>query len=235
MNATLQRLCAWSGALFLFVFFTGWGVLGGYLPPPSPLAGAQEIQDFYGANTNMLRSGLVLVQFACIFYFPWVAVISVQLRRIEGASPVCTYTQLLGGLFGVVAIFLPYFVWVTAAFRPDRDPNLLLLLNDIGWLMFTMTFAPFVAQNVAIAAAILSDKGAKPLFPRWAAYSTLWVALTFVPAGFILFFKSGPFAWDGLIGFWVPLTAFGIWTIVMIALVLKAIKQQEQAEASAYA
>lgn len=229
MDTKLQRLSAWSAVLFLGIFFLGWGILGGYLPPPSPNASAAEIAEFYNRNPNVLRTGLVIVQFSLIFYFPWIAVISAQLKRIPGVSPVCTYTQLIGGLTGVAALLLPYFFWVAASFRPERDPNLLLLLNDLGWLVFSMTFAPFVAQNLAIAWAILADKQTVPVFPRWFGYVSLWIAFSFVPAGFILFFKSGPFAWTGLIGFWVPLAAFSVWTFILVGLILKALKRQEAA------
>lgn len=229
MDTKLQRLSAWSAVLFLGIFFLGWAILGGYLPPPSPSASAAEIAEFYNRSPNVLRTGLVIVQFSLIFYFPWIAVISAQLKRIPGVSAVCTYTQLIGGLTGVVALLLPYFFWVAASFRPERDPNLLLLLNDMGWLVFSMTFAPFVAQNLAIALAILSDRQSVPVFPRWFGYVSLWIAFSFVPAGFILFFKSGPFAWTGLIGFWVPLAAFSVWTFILVGLILKAIKRQEAA------
>ncbi len=227
MDTKLQRLSAWSALAFLGVFFIGWAILGGYLPPPSPLASADEIAAFYGKNSNVLKAGLVIVQFSAIFYFPWIAVLSARLKSIPGVSPVCIYTQLIGGLIGIFAIMLPYFFWVAAAFRPERDPALLLLLNDLGWLIFSMTFAPFVAQNLAVAFAIFSDTRAQPLFPRWVAYATLWVAFTFLPAGFILFFKSGPFAWTGLIGFWIPLSAFSVWTLGMMALILKSLPREE--------
>lgn len=221
-----QLMCAWSGLIFLLMFFVGWAVIGGFLPPPSPGVSAQEVADFYRSNTNMIRLGLLITQASCIFYIPWIVGISVQLKRIEGPSPVCTYVQFLGGLTGIVAILLPYFFWAVAAFRPERDPALLQLLNDIGWLIFIVTFAPFVVQNLAIAVAIFSDRNPEPLFPRWVGYFNLWISLTFFPAGFVLFFKSGPFAWNGLIGFWVPLGAFSIWMIGMLVLQLKAIKRQ---------
>lgn len=231
MNTKLQRMSAWSALTFLGIFFAGWAILGGFLPPPSPNAGADEIAAFYRQDSNLLRAGLVVVQFSIVFYFPWIAVLSAQIQRIPGVSPVCIYTQLIGGLAGVAALLLPYFFWVAAAFRPEREPAQLLLLNDLGWLVFSMTFAPFVAQNLAIAFAMFSDTRPEPLFPRWMAYATLWVAFTFLPAGFILFFKSGPFAWSGLIGFWIPLGAFSVWTLGMQALVLKAIARQETTDA----
>jgi hypothetical protein len=38
-------------------------------------------------------------------------------------------------------------------------------------------------------------------------------------------FKVGPFAWNGVIAFWVPAVVFGIWFNLMIFAMLKAIKQ----------
>jgi hypothetical protein len=53
-----------------------------------------------------------------------------------------------------------------------------------------------------------------------------WMALLFLPAGLMVFFKTGPFAWNGLLSFWLPLVAFGIWFNVMIYALLRAIKLQ---------
>ena len=33
--------------------------------------------------------------------------------------------------------------WLTASFRLDRDPQVVQLLNDIGWLQFLGVIAPF--------------------------------------------------------------------------------------------
>lgn len=54
---------------------------------------------------------------------------------------------------------------------------------------------------------------------------SLWVAVL-LPASMILFFKSGPFAWTGVIGFWIPAVVFGTWYLVMTPLLLRAIKQE---------
>jgi len=232
MNIKIERMSAWSGLVFLLTFFIGWAVLARYLPPPSPGASAEEIARFYNTDTNLLRVGLLVVQGSCMFYIPWVAVISARIKRIPGVSPVCTYTQALGGIMGMLALILPYYFWAAASFRPERDAALIQLLNDMGWLIFVMTFAPFVIQNVAIAFATLSDRRAQPLFPRWVAYFNLWIAFLFLPAGLALFFKAGPFSWRGLITFWVPLAAFSVWLIGMLVLMLRSIGRDAEARAA---
>src|SRR5205814_10630967 len=68
-------------------------------------------------------------------------------------------------------------------------------------------------------------------FPRWYGYFTLWTAVMF-EAGAIAFLpRTGPFAWNGLLVFWSPLSLFGAWIAVTAFLLLKAIRrQQEEAE-----
>ena len=44
--------------------------------------------------------------------------------------------------------------------------------------------------------------------------------------GLAVFFKDGPFAWNGIIGFYVPLTVFAIWVLVTTFVLTKAIKRQ---------
>jgi len=229
-NARVQQMSAWSGLVFLAVFFLGWGLIAGFLPPPSPLASGEDMARFYQADNSMILLGLLMIQISTVFFIPWVALISEKIKGIPNISPICTYTQFLSGISAMLALVLPFYFWTVAAFRVDRSPELVLLLNDIAWLIFTMTFAPFVAQNVAIAVAAFSDKRAQPVFPRWVAYFNLWVAFLFLPAGLILFFKEGPFAWNGLVAFWVPVVIFGIWFFAMFYVLNSAIKRQLQSE-----
>ena len=50
------------------------------------------------------------------------------------------------------------------------------------------------------------------------------------------FFKIGPFAWNGLLVFWSPLTLFGLWIAVMCYLLLGALRRQrDEIQASAVA
>jgi hypothetical protein len=210
----------------------GWWLLARFVPPPSPNASAVEIANLFSQNTNGIRIGMILLIAAAGLFAPFIAVISAQIARIEGSPPVLAYTQLLGGAMSIAIILFPAMFWTTAAFRPERNPELILLLNDAAWLIVAMTFSPGVIQNLAIGFAILGDRGKPPVFPRWLAYLNFWVAFLLLPAGLITFFKAGPFAWNGLLAFWMPLVVFAIWFNVMFVMMLKAIKQQPQMSAA---
>lgn len=228
MNTKTQLFSAWCGVAFVVLFTLGWWIIAQYVPPMSPTTSAAEVASFYQENTGAIRFGLMLTMISAGLVMPWVGVIAVQMKRIEGEFPVLTYAQLVAGAVGIVIIILPPMIWTTVAFRPDRDPELMLLLNDLGWLIFIMTFSPAFFQNLVIGLAILSDKHETPIFPRWLGYFNIWVAILFIPGGLITFFKAGPFAWDGLLAFWLPLNIFLGWFVVMFLALLKAIKNQAQ-------
>lgn len=225
VNTNIQIACAWCGIAFVVLLTLGWIVIAGLVPLPSPSLGADEIAQFYQQNTGRIRFGALLSMFSMALTAPWIAVISVQLKRIEGDAPIMTYTQLVAGAATVVILTMPTIMWTLAAFRPERDPQLIYLVSDFSWLALIMTFPPFFIQLLAVGTAILSDRSATPVFPRWAGYFNVWVAILFIPGGLITFFKGGPFAWNGLLAFWMPLTVFFLWYLVMFRLLLAAIRQ----------
>jgi hypothetical protein len=45
-------------------------------------------------------------------------------------------------------------------------------------------------------------------------------------ATFLIFFKTGPFAWDGLFAWWLPATWFFVFFVVMTVVTVQAINAQ---------
>jgi hypothetical protein len=80
-----------------------------------------------------------------------------------------------------LAIGIPGFFWQTAAFRPGRDPVVTQSWRDAGWLCFVATVLIGIVPFGAVGAAILTDKRASPLFPRWLGYLSIWVCVLLVP------------------------------------------------------
>jgi hypothetical protein len=158
---------------------------------------------------------------------PFVAAICTQLRRVEGPHSTWSFVELGMGFIGILLFILPCFVMEAAAFRPERDPELTRLLNDAAWIPFVGAFMPAVMQNVAIAMVVFKDDAGR-VFPRWLGYFNLWTATLFTPAALLVFFKTGPFAWSGVLCFWLPLTVFGIWFFVMAWALRGAILRQAQ-------
>lgn len=223
-----QKISAWGGP-FCAAFFGSGLLLAGFVPPPSPSLSAAEIAEIYQANFSLIRVGMVLSLTGIAGFVSLVAAISVQMRRMQGISRLPTYLQLGGGSIGVLTVMFPIMVFAITAFRPERDAQLTQLLNDIGWLLIIPAFPTFIAQFLAIAAGVFQDSGARPVFPRWAAYFNVWIAVLFTPGAFSYFFRTGPFAWNGLFAFWVAAGAFFVWLMVMTWLTLRAIDAEARA------
>ena len=74
--------------------------------------------------------------------------------------------------------------WLLAAFRPERAPELTLLLNDLAWITFTCGSRSSIAQCLFLALAIVWDEQAQPVFPRWVAWFNVVIAVALAPAAF---------------------------------------------------
>jgi hypothetical protein len=219
----MQSLCVWSGPAFLVSFGLGFVGLARFLPPPSPGMSADLVAALYRGDSLMKSAGVVLMLMSCGFLLSWAAAISAQMRRISGCATALVYTQMLAGATGMIFLAAACLLWGEAAFRPEHDPQIAQVLNDLGWLNLIVPVSCAVFQAIAIGLAILGDRSAKPLFPRWSGYFNLWVGLSFTPGFAALFFKSGPFAWNGILPFWIPLAALGAWFVVMTVLLLKVL------------
>ncbi|HVW43580.1 MAG TPA: hypothetical protein VHC18_19750 [Amycolatopsis sp.] len=230
MNIRAQRICAWCGPLLMVVFFVGFWVIAGFIPPPSPAEPAAAVVDRFREHTNSIRFGLLLCFYAGALCVPWAAAISVQLKRIEGRFSPFTYAQLALGACLPFEFIVPIYFWETAAFRPDRSPEIMQTLNDLAWLPFTGVIYTIVVQALVIGIAVLMDKREKPVFPRWFGYLSIWCALLFCPAGLDVFFHSGPLAWNGLVAWWVLLVAFFVWLATLSVVLLAAIRGQQTDE-----
>lgn len=233
MNLRMQRLCVWCGPGLILIFMIGFLFVAGLVPPPSPNLGASEVARFYTEHQTRIQIGLIISMIGSGLAFPWAAVISVQMRRIEGRRSPLAATQLTAG--GVLCLLLvfPMFALSAAAYRPaDRSPEITQALNDLGWLPLVGFVAPPVVQVIAIALAVFSDKSAEPVFPRWVGYFSLWCAVLLTPGILVIVFHTGPFAWNGIFAFWLPLTVLGTWFFVMTVPLLQAIKQQEREQES---
>jgi hypothetical protein len=91
----------------------------------------------------------------------------------------------------------------------ERDPADTQLLNDLEWLIIIPAFPTLLGQFLGLALGTLADRSPRPVYPRWVAYFNIWVGLLFVPGGVSYFFRTGPFAWCGLLAFWVVIRSAG--------------------------
>lgn len=223
-----ELLCAWCGPALIVLFATGL-LLAGLWPPPSPTASPDQVTAFYSGHLTRTRIGLCLMMAGIALLIPWGASIAALTNRIRSGSPVYTYVQVgavaVSTMIGVLSIV----IWGTVAFRPDElAPETTRALNDLAWLFFVFDWSPLFVWYMSVSLAIFADRDGSPVFPRWSGYLGVWVALLSVPGGVVILFKSGPLAFNGIIGIWIPLGVFFVWIVVMTALGTAAINRRPE-------
>jgi hypothetical protein len=124
----------------------------------------------YAAHSVGIRLTGILVIFTPSLLIPMTVVISVLMWRSEGRNAPLALTQLAAGVMTLSPFFITGLCWAVAAFRPDRDPQSIMLLNDLGWVTLEMVTPPAMIQFGALAIAILLDRSPTPFLPRWIAW-----------------------------------------------------------------
>lgn len=227
MNKTTQLMCAHSALVFAAMLGAGPFLIAGWLPTVNPALTAGDIAKMFIEDQTRIRVGVSIMALASVLWWTLSAVISVQMKRIEGEHHPLTYVNLGSASGTVLAIILPAYIWLAMAYRPGVVPaETIQLANDLSWLMFIGAYPPGLLQVLAIGICILSDKRAAPIFPRWVGYANIWIAVLFLPGALLPFFKTGPFTWTGVIGFWLVATAFFGWVVMMWWATVRAIRNQ---------
>ena len=230
MSRRAEMYCALSSVVGVVVLVIGLRPVAGLLPVPDPNSSADQIAAFYRTDTTQLRVGLFIALIGMGGYGPLCAAISRRMQRMSLRQPVLVYVQLAAGTVGWVFLFLPILIMSATAYRPQRPPDTTQAMHDIAWFVLVMDFVPFCIQYVAIAMAVFADQSRAPVFPRWVAYLNLWVAVLFIPTGVITFFKTGPFTYGGLLGFYIPLVVFAGWLVAMPYAVCRDLRRRGQEE-----
>lgn len=212
-----ERVIFWTLPAVAVIWIAAFLLFPGFVPPMSPRASAAEVADFYSENLSRVRYSMILFNWFCVALIPILMLIVERMRGMAHRTPVMRYSVI--GVAGAAPIaFLTSTVfWLIAAFRPDRSPDLTLLCNDLAWITFTCGVPFLVALCLFLALAIAYDDQDQPVFPRWVARFNVLIAIVLVPAGFAGLALSGPFAWDGLVSFWLRNIAIALWIVVMAA------------------
>jgi hypothetical protein len=224
-------LGVWSLPIFAVLFSIGWYFIAHFLPPHDPSASADKIASIFRAHSVSIRVGMYIVMYSALFQIPFGAVVAAQIARIEGGSShFWTYAVVMNVAGQVLTITFPAAMWEAAAFRPERAPELILLLSDLGWVSLIGMTVPLVGMPIIVAIAGFLDKSDQPAIPRWACWLSLAAATFLIPSGFVIFVSEGPFAWNGLFGYWVPVADNFTWYMIMFAVLRRAVLRQIENE-----
>jgi hypothetical protein len=141
-------------------------------------------------------------------------------------SPVFAYSYLvIYGLAAVPGMLVMAMAMTVAAFRPDRDPQIISWLYDFAFLSFSGTMGVFLIGSLVYMVAILLDRNR--VFPKWFGYLGLCNALTEVVVAPAWIFQRGAFAWNGAIAWWINMVVFVTYTCVFIVLLRRMIERED--------
>ncbi|WP_232374983.1 hypothetical protein [Mycolicibacterium mengxianglii] len=232
MNTRAQWISLWITPFFGAVLLVAFLAFPGFWPPMSPELSAEQVAVFYAENSAMIRFSMITFNLCAIMLVPFFMTIVVQMKRMATPSHVFAYSYLAAVATGSTLFAIADIFWLVAAFRPERDPELTLLLNDMAWLIFIAPVGMLVVQNLSLASGIYFDARPQPVFPRWVAHLAIVSAAAMTPAACAVIFTSGPLAWNGVISFWCRLGSFTLFLAVMFVMLRRAIRQQEFEEAT---
>lgn len=213
-----------AAALFLLAYL----LFPPFSPPLSPTMTPEEVAAFFANNVTGIIGVAVMVNLIACALVPLFAVTAVQISRIGTSSNVFAYAYMLCVGVGLTAFILADYCWAMAAFRPERDPQLISLLNDMAWFFFIAPVGTIIVGNFCLAISIYLDARPDPIFPRWVAHFNIVTAVLMIPSAFSFLNKTGPLAWDGVLAFDLRLGVFACYVVVMFVVLVGVVNRQNQ-------
>jgi len=224
-----QLFGAIAGPVTFQLSFVGL-IAAHFLPPIAPMTSVNDVVAHYTTYATGIRLCAISMLFLLTGLLAQYTCLSDQMKTIQ--SPAATawagLQVTLGGI-SLVPFYGTAIAWALASYRVDRFPEITLTLNDVGWFCLVMPVAPAFLQLLSVGFAVLSDQGATPRFPRWYGFLSLWAGILFLTGLLVPFFKTGPFAWNGILAFWLPAVVFGGWVNVTAVLMVGLAKRHDAA------
>jgi hypothetical protein len=226
-----QRAILWWGIVLALVYIAAFALLLQQVPLKNPAWSAEQVADWYVHNSTRIKWGAVICSWTGAFMMPILAVVAVQMARVEtGGLKIWSILSLVSGALMSLFLMLPPMFWGVAAYTaPRKNPEVTTLMHELASLTMTTTDQFYIFMWIGVTVICL--RPATQLiknnpFPRWWGWMSLWITIMF-EAGAIAFIpRSGPFAWNGLLVFWSPLILFTTWIVIQSWLVFRALRGQ---------
>lgn len=222
----------WLFAAFYTALSVGVCLLGRATPPPRPDVTGPQAAAWFGEHRLGIQIGFVFLLVIAGGAAVSNGIIGYFMKRMSSGK-VLAYAFIASMGVGAIPGFqLLLACWLTAVFRPERDPRTLHLLYDLGMLSYNGSLGCFTAAYTVLAIAILYDRNR--VFPKWFAYVSIWQIITEVFATQMWLFHSGAFAWNGMITFYIAVVVFGLWIVCLLPLLRGAANAETAATPALY-
>lgn len=232
MSKTLNHTLLLSVPIIGLIWIAAFLVFPSYAPL-SPTLSAEQVAAFYADPDNGTR-----VQFSMIV-FNWFEIgmvglyasIALLMQRMSHGGGPLAWVYMAVTLGGACMFAAANCFWIVAAYRPDRAPEAIQLLSDLGFICFTVPTGFLIGQAVTLAFAIYLDRQDRPIFPMWVGHLNVVAALAWVPAAFSALYMTGPLAWDGWMAFDVRIWTFAVYNVLMFYATWQVRERMAEAEA----
>ncbi len=219
----------WIGWWTLVVFYNLYGLLFFVVtrtqPPPRPSLDPAEVVRWFEDRHHGLIYGYAIVFIAGGATAIMNATLAYTMRRMSVSRAFAYSYLVIYALATLPGMLMMGIVGTVGAMRPDRAPELMSWLYDFAFLSFEGTMGVFLIGSLIWMVAVLLDRNR--VFPKWFAYLNLCNALTEVVIAPAWIFKSGAFAWDGTIAWWINMGVFVTYTAAFLTLLRRLILRED--------
>jgi hypothetical protein len=218
-------ICWWVMVSFYQLFGIVFVLMTRVMPPPRPDWDQARIVQWFSDNHTGLLVGFGIIFLVAGMTASSNAIIGYSMRRMS-VSRAFAYSYIaIYSLSAIPGMLFAGILLSVGAMRPDRDPRLLAWLYDAGFLTFVGTMGVFLIGTLVWMIAILIDKNR--VFPRWFGYLNICNLLTEFVVAPCWIMKTGAFAWNGSIAFWVDTGVFVVYTTAFIVLLRRMVIRED--------
>lgn len=215
--ATIERhnslkIGLWCNWIFVALTAIGWLGIAHFIAPARADLGLDATKVWFTeTHRNGVIVGCTLFYIAAGILTPGSIAFGMMLSKIEGRLPLWSFTTAVSGVFISLIVFLNCCAWIVAAYRPEYGADVIQSWYDWAWFAFLLGWIYLSLEMVATAIVEFMDDRPQPMIPRWFTWLTLAGAFTIFTAAGPAFFKSGPFAYHGLLAFYMPVVVWGVY------------------------
>jgi len=226
-----ELLLLWAFPFIFAIWIVAVMMFPGFVGPMSPAMSADEVAAFYRDPTNLdrIRASMILLNWFSYGVIPMLALVVVQIERMAHKSGIFAYAFLGCLCCAPVLFFTADLFWLIAAFRPERNPEITQMFNDMAWIAFSGQVGFLIIQSLILALSVYFDDQPRKIFPNWFGLFNIAAVLALAPAAFVgVSGTEGAFAWNGLFPFWIKNATMILWILVTFYVVATAIYRQRR-------
>ena len=205
-----QKIGLWCNWVFLALTVIGWLGIAHFWAPARADLGLDATKVWF-SDTHKWGTliGCSIFYVAAGVLTPGSIAFGILLSKIEGRHPLWSFTTAVCGVFISLIIFFNCCAWIVAAYRPETGADVIQSWYDWAWFAFLLGWIYLAIEMVATGIVELMDDRPQPMIPRWFTWLTFAGAATLFCAAGPAFFQSGPFAYHGLLAFYLPVVIWG--------------------------